>query len=101
MGVDPVVPRRRFTWLTRLFTRTQPLSCQEMVELVTAYLDDVLDPSTRARFETHLQGCDGCATYLEELRVTVNMLGTIADEHLDPVFRDRLMVAFAETTGSW
>ncbi len=81
--------------------RGRPLSCQEMVELVTLYLEDALDPSTRDRFVAHLSGCDGCATYLEELRATVGVLGTISGEHLDPVFRDRLMLAFAETTGSW
>jgi hypothetical protein len=72
-----------------------------MVELVTLYLEDALAPSTRDRFLTHLDGCDGCATYLEELRSTLTVLGTIDDQHLDPVFRDRLLRAFAETTGSW
>ncbi len=94
-------PHRRFARLRTWFARRRPLSCQEMVELVTLYLEDALDPPTRARFVAHLEGCDGCATYLEELRATVAVLGTITDEHLDPVFRDRLMIAFAETTGSW
>jgi anti-sigma factor RsiW len=102
MGVDAVTPRRRFTRLRTVFARRRPLSCQEMVELVTDYLEDALDARERARFEKHLQGCDGCATYLEELRVTVTALGTpLVEEHLDPVFRDRLMVAFAEATNSW
>ncbi len=70
--------------------------CQEVVELITAYLDGALDPSMRSRFEEHLKSCDGCATYLEELRVTVATLGTLRDEHLDPVFRARLMNAFSD-----
>jgi RNA polymerase sigma-70 factor, ECF subfamily len=77
------------------FTR-RGLVCQEMVELVTAYLDDALDPATRVRFETHLETCDGCATYLEELRAIVATVGAISDEDLDPVYRMRLMDAFAE-----
>lgn len=83
------------------FTRKRALACQEMVELVTAYLDGALDPATVTRFEAHLQECDGCTAYLEELRAIVATLGVIHDEHLDPVYRMRLMHAFAETTGSW
>jgi anti-sigma factor RsiW len=99
MAADSAAPRRRFARLRNYFARNRPLACQEMVELVTAYLEDALDAPTRSRFETHLAGCDGCAAYLEGLRVTVTALGSITDEHLDPVFLDRLMVAFAEMTG--
>jgi len=81
--------------------RNRKLVCQEVVELVTAYLDGALDPVTRARFQAHLEGCDGCATYLDQLRATVVAVGDIRDEDLDPVYRMRLVDAFAETTGSW
>jgi anti-sigma factor RsiW len=81
--------------------RNRKLVCQEVVELVTAYLDGALDPVTRARFQAHLEGCDGCATYLDQLRATVVTVAEIRDEDLDPVYRMRLMDAFAETTGSW
>lgn len=81
--------------------RNRKLVCQEVVELVTAYLDGALDPVTRARFQAHLEGCDGCATYLDQLRATVVTVGEIREEDLDPVYRMRLMDAFAETTGSW
>nr|WP_193561268.1 zf-HC2 domain-containing protein [Mycolicibacterium hodleri] len=77
------------------------LQCQEMVELVTAYLEDALDFDTRTRFEKHLRRCDGCSDYLEQLRITVQTVGTLDDDELDPVFRARLLKAFAETAGSW
>jgi anti-sigma factor RsiW len=83
------------------FGRDRKLVCQEVVELVTAYLEGALDPVTRARFEAHLEGCDGCATYLDQMRAIVAALGSIRNEDLDPVYRMRLMDAFAETTGSW
>jgi anti-sigma factor RsiW len=76
---------------------TPPMDCVELVELVTAYLDGALDDSTRARFEDHLQACDGCETYLQQFRTTVATLGKIPDEELDPAFRDRLLTAF----GHW
>ena len=93
--------RRAARRLRASMSRTQPLACQEMVELVTAYLEGALDPTTQFRFEEHLRECEGCATYLDELRATVATLGTIRVEHLDPVFRSRLLAAFEGTSGSW
>jgi hypothetical protein len=71
------------------------MDCNELVELVTAYLDGSLDLDTRARFDTHLLECDGCENYLQQFRVTIGTLGTIRDE-LDPAFRDKLLNAFRD-----
>ena len=51
------------------------LACRQVVELVTAYLDDALDPVDRERFEEHLVFCDGCANYLEQMRATIRLTG--------------------------
>jgi anti-sigma factor RsiW len=72
------------------------MDCQDLVELVTAYLEDDMDPDARARFETHLGECAGCATYLEQMEQTVHTLGTLPPEELDPALRDRLLDAFRE-----
>jgi anti-sigma factor RsiW len=56
------------------------LACQQVVELVTAYLDDALDPADRERFEEHLVFCDGCQNYLEQMRTTVRMAGQVEQE---------------------
>jgi len=72
------------------------MDCNELVELVTAYLDGSLDAESRARFDTHLLGCDGCENYLQQFRITVQTLGRVDDGDLDPGFRDRLMGAFRE-----
>lgn len=74
----------------------EPMDCNELVELVTAYLDGVLDPDTRARFDVHLTECDGCDNYLQQLRTTVETLGKVGGDELDPAFRDRLMTAFRD-----
>ncbi len=70
------------------------MDCNELVELVTAYLDGALDLDTRARFDMHLLECDGCENYLEQFRSTIKTLGRINDDQLDPVYRDRLLEAF-------
>jgi anti-sigma factor RsiW len=75
---------------------TGPMDCNELVELVTAYLDGSLDPDTRARFDRHLLHCDGCEHYLQQFRATVDTLGRIPEERLDPAFRARLLDAFRD-----
>lgn len=70
------------------------MDCNQLVELVTAYLDGALDPDTRTRFDKHLLECDGCANYLQQFRETVCTVGQIRDDELDPAFRQRLLDAF-------
>ena len=53
------------------------LTCQEVVELVTAYLDDALLPDDRERFEEHLVFCDGCQNYLDQMRGTIKAAGRV------------------------
>jgi anti-sigma factor RsiW len=72
----------------------KPMDCNELVELVTAYLDGALDADTRARVEAHLADCDGCANYVQQFRETVRTVGKISDDQLDPAFRNRLLDAF-------
>ena len=70
------------------------MDCDELVELVTAYLDGSLDPDTRVRFDEHLLECDGCASYLQQFRSTVATLGAVGDEEIEPGFRRKLLDAF-------
>ena len=70
------------------------MNCKELVELVTTYLEDVMDAVTRTRFEAHLESCPGCRNYLEQFRITVHTVGRIHDDDLDPAFRTRLLEAF-------
>ena len=69
------------------------LACQEVVELVTAYLDDALDPSDRERFEEHLAFCGGCENYLEQMRTTVRLTGRVEAE-LSAELQAELLEAF-------
>lgn len=69
------------------------LCCQELVELVTDYLEGVLPPTERARFEAHLSECMGCAHYVEQIRLTISAAGRI-QESLDPAARAELLQLF-------
>jgi anti-sigma factor RsiW len=69
------------------------LACQEVVELVTAYLEDALDPGDRERFEEHLVFCDGCENYLEQVRTTIRLTGR-AEHELPAELEAQLLEAF-------
>ena len=69
------------------------LACQQVVELVTAYLEDALDPNDRERFEEHLVFCDGCSNYLEQMRATVS-ISAGAGLVLPAALEDRFLDAF-------
>lgn len=69
-------------------------TCREVVELVTDYLDDALGPKARARFDTHLRDCDGCAAYLEQLRTTIRVAGRLAPGAIPDATMSRLVAAF-------
>lgn len=70
------------------------LSCREVVELVTDYLDDALAPLQRARFEAHLQTCPDCATYLAQMRTTIALLGRLREDDVPRPVLDELVQAF-------
>ncbi len=75
-------------------TDLEQLSCRELVELVTDYLDGVLPEGERARFEAHIGGCDGCEVYLEQMRRTIELLGHLPPEALTPEAERELLEAF-------
>jgi anti-sigma factor RsiW len=72
----------------------RPLTCREMVQLVTAYLEDELSPQDRRRFERHLRSCEGCTTYVEQMRETIRLAGALREGDLQPRVRDELLAAF-------
>jgi len=74
---------------------TTDLTCQELVELVTAYLEGTLDHARLAALDAHLVGCDGCATYVEQMRQTVAALRGLGDgEAIFPETREAVLAAF-------
>jgi anti-sigma factor RsiW len=74
--------------------KNQMLTCQEMVELVTDYLEGRLDDAARARFEAHVAECDACVLYIEQMRETIVVLGHIPPESLSADAEQELMAAF-------
>jgi anti-sigma factor RsiW len=75
------------------------VTCQEIVELVTDYLEGALDPAMTAEVEAHLQLCDGCDIYVEQMRATIHTLGTVPVETLSETAQSQLLRAFQDLRG--
>jgi len=67
------------------------LVCRQAVALVTDYLDDVLPRRQRRRFEAHLRNCPNCSRYLEQIRLTIDTVGHVEPDELDPEIKDDLI----------
>jgi anti-sigma factor RsiW len=72
------------------------ISCQEIVELVTDYLEGALSAEDASRFEHHVTLCEGCAFYVEQIRMTIEAAGRIREEDVPPGVRDTLVAAFRD-----
>ncbi len=77
--------------------RRLPLPCQEVVELVTDYLEGTLSRGDRKRFEHHLAGCPHCTAYLAQMRETLRLTGRLLQEDLTAEMTDE----FTEIYRRW
>jgi anti-sigma factor (TIGR02949 family) len=68
--------------------------CQELVEVLTEYLDGTLGAHDRARLEAHLAVCDDCQAYLDEFKATIVLADRAKDQELPADLRNNLMKAF-------
>jgi anti-sigma factor RsiW len=74
--------------------QVEQLSCQELVELVTDYLEGALSEEEGLRFEDHIGRCAGCKVYLEQMRQTISLLGHLPPTAVSPQAEAELLEAF-------
>jgi anti-sigma factor RsiW len=72
------------------------LSCQELVELLTDYLDGALSWSRGKAVDAHLAGCADCTAYLEQFRATIALTGRLRVEDVEPAAMDELLDRFRD-----
>jgi predicted anti-sigma-YlaC factor YlaD len=72
------------------------LECRVLVEIVSDYLDGALPEEDRERFDAHLQVCEGCRRYLDQMRTTIRVVGTLSEDDLDPGAKDQLLQLFRD-----
>ena len=74
----------------------EAMACQELVELVTAYLEGALGRRDRKAFERHVNKCGGCANYVEQIRITIETVGRVSGDNLPQDARDDLVAMFRD-----
>jgi anti-sigma factor RsiW len=74
------------------------LTCREVIDLLTDYVEDVLPEEERRRVEAHLASCDGCTTYLEQVRETIRLTGMLTEEQVPEEQKRKLLDAFRTWT---
>jgi len=72
------------------------VTCRDVVEVVTAYLEGSMSAEERAAFEDHLALCDGCVRYVRQIERTIELVGKVHEESLSPQARQGLLDAFAD-----
>jgi anti-sigma factor RsiW len=72
------------------------MTCRELVELVTDYVEGRLPHWDRFQFERHIAGCDGCTRYLEQMRTTIRLTGMLREEDVSAPAREAMLIAFRD-----
>jgi anti-sigma factor RsiW len=74
----------------------EDLTCQELVEIVTEYLEGGLTNAERQHFEAHIAACGGCTSYVEQIRMTIDLGGRVRVEDLSDETKSGLVTAFRD-----
>jgi len=77
-----------------MFRRQKLPACQEMVEMITDYLEGALPRAQRRSFEAHLAGCEHCTEYLEQIQATIRLTGRLRTEDLSPEMHDEFTAIY-------
>src|SRR3954454_4835212 len=72
------------------------ISCQEVVELVSDYVEQALPADEATVFEQHLNFCDGCIRYVDQVRKTINVVGELRAEDVPDDTKEQLLTAFRD-----
>jgi predicted anti-sigma-YlaC factor YlaD len=70
------------------------MSCKELVELVTDYLEGALSPADQRRFELHMSECEGCNLYIDQIRLTIKVAGQLTEDSIGLAAKEELLAAF-------
>ncbi|HEV8087277.1 MAG TPA: zf-HC2 domain-containing protein [Actinomycetota bacterium] len=74
----------------------QPLTCHEVIELLSNYIEGALSADEHRRVDEHLAICDGCTTYLEQMRETIRLSGMVTEEQVPEDDKASLLAAFRD-----
>lgn len=76
------------------FLRDKKIMCQQMVELLSDFIEGTLPNKTHKRVAAHLAMCAACPAYVEQLRATIALTGRLREEDIEPHMMDELLDVF-------
>lgn len=82
------------------FEALRQYRCQELVELVTEYLEDAMTPHERASFEAHLAICTGCRNYVSQMKTTIHAIEQLPESPVAPELHEDLLNIFRKWKSS-
>ena len=82
------------------YSKADELTCKQLVDIVTEYLEGTLPRETRQQFDAHLDGCAACQIYLEQMRTTIVLTGQLCEEDLEPETKGKLLDLFRQWKAS-
>jgi predicted anti-sigma-YlaC factor YlaD len=74
-------------------------ACEEVVQLASEYLEGAMTPEQMTRFELHLNLCDGCSSFLEQIRTTAELATSLSVEQIPDEMKAKLLAAFRDWKG--
>jgi len=77
-----------------------PMGCEELVELITDYLEGSLAVADQDRLHSHLAECPACVEYLEQMRLTIRALGKLSADSIPPPILAKLLRIFHDWKAS-
>jgi anti-sigma factor RsiW len=87
-------PWQRRAKVAPVLSRPEDITCREIVRIVSDYVEGALPPAQREAVELHLNLCDGCSDYLEQLRMSIALTGDLPADALSPELEEELCAAF-------
>lgn len=78
----------------------EDVTCRDLVEKITDYLEDALSDEEVAKLRAHLTSCDGCQAHLDQMRATVRLLESLRAPKLAPPVEEALVRSYRECIGS-
>jgi anti-sigma factor RsiW len=72
------------------------MTCRQVVQLLTDYLDGALSAADRVLVEEHLAGCDACTAFLAQLRTASRVLASLGAVEVPAPLRADLLRAFRD-----
>jgi anti-sigma factor RsiW len=71
-------------------------TCQEVVGLASEYLDGMMTAEQVTAFELHLNFCDGCSSFVEQVRITAATAQRLSADEIPEEMKAKLLAAFKD-----